>query len=73
MHTHPPALLLLGLLIWLFLIPAKTNSEGDTRVVLSAREREDDEMWRRVNLAEAEHGKVADEKGTARLRRLKNL
>ncbi|CAM9109024.1 unnamed protein product [Pylaiella littoralis] len=44
-----------------------------TRVMVSARTSEDHEMWRRVNLAEEEHGKAADEKGLARLRRLKNL
>lgn len=30
-------------------------------------------MWRRVNVAEEEHGKAAEEKAMARMRRLKNL
>lgn len=50
-------------------------SEGDTgtRAMVAALAREEHEMWRRVNLAEEEDGKAADEKGMARLRRLKNL
>ncbi|CAB1117146.1 unnamed protein product [Ectocarpus sp. CCAP 1310/34] len=40
---------------------------------LSAREEEGVEMWRRVNVAEEEHGKAAEEKAMARMRRLKNL
>ncbi|CAM9806839.1 unnamed protein product [Ectocarpus sp. 12 AP-2014] len=40
---------------------------------LSAREEEGLEMWRRVKLAEEEHGKAAEEKAMARMRRLKNL
>ncbi|CAN0051945.1 unnamed protein product [Ectocarpus sp. 4 AP-2014] len=40
---------------------------------LSAWEEESLEMWRRVNVAEEEHGKAAEEKAMARMRRLKNL
>ncbi|CAM9267852.1 unnamed protein product, partial [Hapterophycus canaliculatus] len=45
---------------------------GDARS-LSLRDEVDGEIWRRVNLAEAEHSREAEEKAMARLGRLRNL
>lgn len=48
------------------------RTEGGTRA-LSTRQAEDQEVWRRVNLAEEEHDHAADEKAVARLQRLEKL
>lgn len=37
------------------------------------RGEDEDEIWRRINLEEAELGREAEEKAAARVRRLRNL
>ncbi len=62
----------LALILALSFVPA-VSTRACSAGGLRASQGEDDEIWRRVNELEAEHGKEAEEKAMARLRRLKDL
>lgn len=61
----------------LFAPAAATASDdrrkGDARIPSLREEDGDGEIWRRINLTEAEHGREAEERAMARVRRLRNL